>query len=189
MLPAPIVQFPLQIWFQFAALLKCGIQYIERDFACIWFRFFSWWLKAWPACCPLPVLSRFPGGPPPPPSLFPGWSSIRVKWVESRQGYRFHPSPTLVRSAGSSGAPPHLTCLRCSKTNSGAAADPEIPACLTSICLLNRFVGHVILVLQKQKCKMVAYKKLSHFEILPILYLKKKVGKLWLNHNVKNRIN
>lgn len=94
MLPAPIVQFPLQIRFQFTALLKWGIQYIERDFACIWFRFFSWWLKAWPACCPLPVLSSSQGDPPPP--LFPGWSSVRVKWVEKRQGYRLQPSPTLV---------------------------------------------------------------------------------------------
>lgn len=105
-LPAPIVQFTLRISFQFAALLEWGIQYIERDFACIWFRFFSWWLKAWSPCCPLPVLSSSQGTPLP---LFPGWSSVRVKRVGNRQGYRLQPSLTPMWSPGSSAAPPPPT--------------------------------------------------------------------------------
>lgn len=62
---------------------------------------------------PTPRPVQFPGDPLP---LFPGWSSVRVKRVGNRQGYRLQPSLTPMWSTGSSGAPPHLTCLRCSDT-------------------------------------------------------------------------
>lgn len=61
---------------------------------------------------PTPRPAQFPGDPQ-PPQLFPGWSSVRVKRVGNRQGYRLQPSLTPMWSTGSSGAPPHLTCVRC----------------------------------------------------------------------------
>lgn len=61
----PIVQLPRRICFQLAALLKRGIQYIERDFACIWFRSFSGgWKPGLHAASPsLPALSGSQGTP------------------------------------------------------------------------------------------------------------------------------
>lgn len=100
-LSRPIVQLPRRICFQLAALLKRGIQYIERDFACIWFPSLSGGWKpglhaASPTtlCHPLPSLAspavRFPGDPH-SLAAWPGWSSVRVGQRRSRQGYRLQP--------------------------------------------------------------------------------------------------
>lgn len=118
-LPGPIVQLPLQLSFQLVALLRWGIQYIEGDFACIWFRFFSERLKAWPPCCPPPSPSLscpFPRGPPHSPEL---------AWVErsqsgaSREQTRVSLTASLLHShstesTDSSSAPPNLACLHLS---------------------------------------------------------------------------
>lgn len=94
---------------------------------------------------PTPRSVQFPGDPH-THTLFPGWSSVRVKQVGNRQGYRLQPSLTPMRSTGSTGAPPHLTCLRCSKAPSGAGACPapyvstplHLGRCKSSFKLLRR---------------------------------------------------
>lgn len=116
-LPGPIVQLPSQLSFHLVALLRWRIQYIEGDFACIWFRFFSERLKAWPSYCATPPsLYRscpVPRGPP----LSPG-----LAWVErppsgaSREQTRVSLTASLLHSlrtesTDTSGAPTHLTCL------------------------------------------------------------------------------
>lgn len=124
-LPGPIVQLPLHLSFQLVALLRWGIQYIEGDFACIWFRSFSDRLKAWPPCWPPlpPCPVQFPGDPHSLPG-WPGWSGLRVGQVGNRQGYHFQPlscTQHSTESTDSDGAPPHLDCLPLS----GAHRHPE----------------------------------------------------------------
>lgn len=92
-----------ELSFQLVALLRWGIQYIEGDFACIWFRSFSEQLKAWPPCCSLlPVLSSSQGTPTLPG--WPGWSGLRVGQVGNRQGYHLQP-PSCTYTAQSTQAP------------------------------------------------------------------------------------
>lgn len=92
-----------ELSFQLVALLRWGIQYIEGDFSCIWFRSFSEQLKAWPPCCSLlPVLSSSQGTPTLPG--WPGWSGLRVGQVGNRQGYHLQP-PSCTYTAQSTQAP------------------------------------------------------------------------------------
>lgn len=100
LLSQPIVQLPRRICFQIAALLKRGIQYIERDFACIWFPSLSGRLKAWPPCClthhsltpPVPhptALPRLPRCPlPRGPPLFCGLARVEQRQSGAREQTR-----------------------------------------------------------------------------------------------------